>query len=774
MILFRKKSESGSGSTTPANASPRTPLYFHPIFIFAIAVYLPLCVLLRWLNPWYSNLTIGRDYVYFGITQQMEYLFALRTGTFPLFIPGFGGGQSSAAMTLGGLFHPLTYIEALVPAYWHGSALNVTTVVRLISLGFTQMAVYGFFRRLGFDRPKAFLLSFIAVYNLRMVDNFRWSASLETWTGINLACAAIGYYCATPKSRLAPFMVILGVFWIIVSGHPTFMYWGVWGTAAFTLLIPFFVSEIGPVKLTRKDILVFWLKTFCLAAAGIALAAMYVLPFVLEFVRNNGNRVGNDFQWALAWMDNRQGIWMNFVEPMRSDIQNAFGGSSLYLLAALAPLVFVFGFKRPSLHVIAAWLWGFLIIQMMEGDRTPVYYWIWRHVPFANDFRCPGRTSEMLPIILTLLIAWLISEDDPNAKNKTRPPRYGVAALCLYAAHLPLEYVFRIHGLPHPTFGAPAKLLDLSEWIEFRVLKLGALSLVILAVDQYWPKTRKFTGILLCVVVIAQLKIVTSNGIWKSGSPNQPTFDDMMNYKRLTLNFPSYEGAGMETRLFMKAEGEAIGTSGLAAIFHRAIVTGKSDAGPRLHSHGRAGQDEVVISRKDAASTKIEYPEPSGEQMDTLEVSYASYNRLVFDTETFSPGFVRLNYLFDKHWRAWVNGRRVPVERSDGFFNVIEIPAGKNVVDFRYWSWPYFFGWLITCATLSGMGIAAGRIYARPERRRQWMILGGSVGAAVFIVWRASLYSGSNYHVHGHWNSERGWVGPQIGRPRPPDWSYAH
>jgi len=88
--------------------------------------------------------------------------------------------QTAVSLTMGQLFHPIPHIAAHLPAYWSRYALEWVTLLKLLSLSGSHMAL--------------FLVSILTVYNLRMLDLFRYGASLETWTGLICLCSAIGTY----------------------------------------------------------------------------------------------------------------------------------------------------------------------------------------------------------------------------------------------------------------------------------------------------------------------------------------------------------------------------------------------------------------------------------------------------------------------------------------------------------------------------------------------------------------------------------------------------
>ena len=130
-------------------------------------------LMFHWMLPFVSELTLGNDYVLFPIDQQLELLFSLKTGSFPLYVPGFAGGQTASALTLGQLFHPISHFSSLLPGYWGGKALEWNTLFRLLSLGLAHLMLFHLLKKFKINFIWAFVFSFITVYNLKMLDLFR-------------------------------------------------------------------------------------------------------------------------------------------------------------------------------------------------------------------------------------------------------------------------------------------------------------------------------------------------------------------------------------------------------------------------------------------------------------------------------------------------------------------------------------------------------------------------------------------------------------------------
>ena len=148
--------------------SVKAPLSKTAVLSYVAILLLPIAVF-YWFLPFWSQLSIGSDYTIFSIQSQLELQYSLFHGTFPLYSPGFAMGRASAALTLGQLYHPISYLAAHMPGYWQGLALDWNTFFRLLSLGVCQVVLFILFRHLNIMALPAFILSFLAVYNLRML-----------------------------------------------------------------------------------------------------------------------------------------------------------------------------------------------------------------------------------------------------------------------------------------------------------------------------------------------------------------------------------------------------------------------------------------------------------------------------------------------------------------------------------------------------------------------------------------------------------------------------
>ena len=159
------------------------------LLVYGFIMLLPFFVF-HWQSPFLGNQSIGNDYPVFN-RYQMELQYCLQHGSFPLYVPGFAGGQTSAALTMGQVYHPISHLASFLPGYWQGKSLECNTFLRLLSLGLVHLGLFILLGRLRLNPILSFIISFITVYNLRMLDLFRYYASLENYTGYLFLCMAM-------------------------------------------------------------------------------------------------------------------------------------------------------------------------------------------------------------------------------------------------------------------------------------------------------------------------------------------------------------------------------------------------------------------------------------------------------------------------------------------------------------------------------------------------------------------------------------------------------
>ncbi len=723
-------------------------IYPKPLSIYIIMLLLPFLVFYR-IIPFTGTWTLANDWPRFLIPQQMEFMFSLKTGSFPLYIPGFAGGQSSSALTLGQIFHPISHICAHMPGYWTGKALEWNIFFRLLTLGFTQLLLFEFLRRLKFNNLISFLLSFVTVYNLQMAFQFFYGASFESWTGYLLLCTAIGLYYLNPKTWHGPLFIIGSTYWLVCSGHPQMMYYGLLGAGFFTIITPYFVVIILPDKnIGIYSVLNFWIKAFLLCAVGIILSSAYTVPYYFDFITNSV-RVGQSYAWANDYLDTFMGTMNNFFQPLRS--YSGFGGSSLFLISALIPLLLFFRVRVPYV-IMVIWILVLVLFLHIQGERTPVHYLVWKYLPFASILRVPGRISIIIPILLMLLLAWLFRINSPlltfsGKKFQINPP----AVLSIIAMLLIVIYTLLPHSIVSNAYEwSWVNMTKVPNWMLALNIILGILALTAVFINTTFTNSR-YVGFMLCIITCVQVMVLIQYSVQinheKGGTPS---FQQMISEKKEKLDYQYLFGEAVCTNAVMKQAQLAYLEPFLGKFYKEYIITQSNDDAYLKMQQGRT-PDQVVVEQLKPEDIISHNNQLKNTLKTYVKLMYSSYNRLIFEVSAPQDGFFGLSYPYSGHWEALVNTKEAPVYRANGASQAVRIPAGKNFVEFRYWSNAAFWGMTISCSML----IIIGFIFIKRSPMKTagflFTILCLILAISIFITWYVSLYAGKNLDTKYYW-----------------------
>jgi len=711
-------------------------------------------IMLWWLCPFISSKTIGNDYQQYFISEQMELMFNLKTGSFPLFTPGFAGGHSASALTLGQIFHPISHIAALLPGYWKGYSAEWNTFLKLISLGFAHLILFSFLKRLKVGLIVAFFLSCFTVYNLRMLDLFRFGASLESWTGYIFLCSAIGYYWIDPTPFRKKLYIIGASYWLICSGHPQMMYYGLLGVAGFTLVIPYFIKLMLPEKrLEIKDVFRFWICVGLCCVTGVFLSSAYILPFYFDFLSDHAIRSTPEYAWAIQYNDTLMGTINNFFSPLRSEVNGGFGGTSVFLISLLIPLLPLFRVKVPKV-IWLIWSWGFFIFLHMQGDRTPVHYLVWKYLPGASSIRIAGRISLIMPIILMLITAWILKKDTndtihPKKKKLMSPPVIlSLLSLVLSGGYflLPESIISNIATYCATSISHPPL------WFEPCYFIIGSLIFSLFFFRGVLNHYSKLMEILICVLIFLQLAGVLYYGTWIENKKEPQTFEEIKAWKKKTLDY-SMLHAGF-TKVLQKHIEKTCVEPFLGTIYSKYLIAKGTDQAYELMTRKRSKYQIVLENYLPEAESYKEERLSNQEFNGLINLNYSSANRLEFNVNVSNVSFFLLAYPYTGHWRARVDGQSVTVYKANGAYNAVLIPAGRHRIEFRYWSESAFIGIIISSATFVIIGI----LFSIKTLPKPYHYFGLTVtliiATGVVCIWLLSLYTGKSYNTKYEWRTD--------------------
>jgi len=725
-------------------------------------------IVFYWQCPFWSNRTIGNDYVDCWIHEQMELQYSLKKGSFPLYVPGFAGGQTSSALTLGQMYHPVSHLSAMMPGYWQGKAIYWNTFWRLLLLGLAQLVLYFLLCKIGIKEMFAFIISFVTVYNFRMLDLFRHGAALENYTGYLFLCAAFAFYYIKPTRFWGPLSIVVSTYLLICGGHPQMMYLGLLGAGLALLFIPFILGSISfRLKADKSRLLKYFSSTVIFFFSGILLASAYTIPFYFDFLRSNALRIGHKYQWSLLFTDSLKGSLNSFFSPWNSDIHGAFGSSTLIILIITIPLLFLLRRKVP---VAVMSLWGILLIIFLGllGNSTQVHYFFWKYFPLAQTFRVPGRIALLFPFLFLLMLAWLFRGAQSGKKQVEKDPgKERIKSLLSVFFAIPLFILYhwilaRLLSKPGPF--TPASINRHPKGMEWAVFWIGLSTLILVAIyallvlvlnnspkKQFWLRSL---GILLAITVVSQVVLEFRYGIWMVRCPRGITLVKMEKQKKRRLI--SYREAcyGLESKTVVDQMRRSILEPALAKFYRKYKIFPNRKKVYRFLSKENATQTLAV----EDAQHRLEDIEHKKEEVtgeDVVLLEFSSYNRVVFSLEAQSPGFFTFSAPYSGHWKAFVDGKPANLFRANGHMHAVFIDEGQKRIEFRYWSLAAFWGMLVSCLIFCFLGLYF--IFVLSKKRKQQLtilLIFLVIPVLLFWGWYNNLYNGDNLGTQYSWTTE--------------------
>jgi hypothetical protein len=344
-----------------------------------------------------------------------------RAGHLPLWNPLVGCGAPLAANYQTAAFYPLNVLYLLLPAE---VALSWTAALHLALAGW---GMYRWGRAVGLDRFPAFIgaLSLSGSgFLVARVALFPSVAFTFPWLAVWLWRAEVLVRRGRPRDAL---WLGLSLGLGLLAGHAQTAFYGVLTLTAylvFRTLQEARARRQGTIRNTQHAIrntqyVIRNAQLIGLALAlGLGLAAVQLLP-TAELMMQSQRSAGVDYDFAMTYS-----LWpwrlITFVAPdfFGSPGRGDYWGYATYwedagyvgvlplLLAAQA----VLGGKRRRKDGGAGqvWFWAggaFIAVVLALGKNTPVFPFLFRHVPGLNLFQAPARWLAVTTVALAALVA---------------------------------------------------------------------------------------------------------------------------------------------------------------------------------------------------------------------------------------------------------------------------------------------------------------------------------------------------------------------------------
>lgn len=376
----------------------------------AVIFILPLMVL-------FGRILLGGQVLFWGTPLLQFYpwrilaLAALRAGQVPLWNPYLGNGAPLAANLQSAIFYPPNWLYFLGPVEW---LMGIIAVLHVLWAG---LGMFAFARTLGL-RPFAAAvsgLSFMLSGYLIARLGFLSMTTAYAW----LPWLLLGVERIVTRCRLADALLLglmLGL--QLLAGHAQTSFYSGLALVAYAAFRIGVINRKERQERENKSGFLFApfavrIRLLALAALlGIGLAAIQLVP-TGELMQLSQRSAGLDYDFAMTysfWPWRLLTLWApNFFGQPANGNYWGYGAyweddgylGVLPLLLASASIVT----WRRKRHPLVPFFAGMALVALVLalGRNTPIYPWLFRHVPGFGLFQAPARLLALYTLAVSVL-----------------------------------------------------------------------------------------------------------------------------------------------------------------------------------------------------------------------------------------------------------------------------------------------------------------------------------------------------------------------------------
>jgi len=685
-----------------------------------------------------------RDLTIYFYPMQRVALNMLLRGEFPLWLPYGGFGTPFAAMADVMLYYPVTWLTWIIP---HPLGFNLGIVFQVY---LAALATYWLARDLEMSEPAAFTAAIVYALSGPFLSTCSMTNVLAAVAWMP-ACLLALRWALTQPSVWRTMVVGFAFAMQVIGGEPVF------SVATAVLAIPLCGARFPRLLRTLVPGALF----------GMTLIAVQLIPGVellWKSVRHSG-----EFGYLEATAFSLHPL--NLIETLAPELMLngskdsfrffLYGFPQTYLVSiylgllpiGLACWALLRG-RKGKIDAVGALAGGFLLLSF--GSHTAFYTLFYELVPLAGSSRYPSKLMVIVAFCVALLAAWGIDTlRDPGAFH-WRWMAWPAAVAVGFAIRIATTQDIYRHWIAENL-----RVMFPPEVIAVQAAKLAALALLLALAFALAPR-RPAT--MIGMVVLCLSFDLMGTGYWVNPtapaeiltrqSPLLPLVGDGSPDFRIESDaippppsFPVIEGwspealSFLDVRLAMQQgdildgvrDARNISPNALytpeyltarqranSALRHRGHATlggyniryfitnrrtGNETPPPGLHEAGRAStiSRHLIVWEIEGWRPRVELTEGTArvveETNSTVEVA----------TQCGKPGMLLLRESYDNQWQARVDGVIAPLTASPEHFRLVNVPAGKHTVEFRYRPWSFTVGLTITLGALAAFVWKAAR-----------------------------------------------------------------
>lgn len=710
--------------------------------------YVPAALILLILTAFFGQKLNPADGTFIGgidIASQLWWTMSFiksefAAGRLPLWNPHYYCGHPFLANPSTSVFYPATLLFIAFPLPW------AFTLDMLLHLFLAATGAYVFTFRLTRSKQagliaalvyalSGYFLARISVGHIYLVR----SAAFFPWHFVLID----KYFDAGKSAYLMLSGLLLGIQFL--GGGPQNDYY----TALFisVYFISRMASPLRPFHMRR------FLKTagcfICIPAFALGTSAIQIIP-TLEFAALS-DRVKNTYAFATQHSFPLKNLFTLLVPLSGADERILNTNWELTAYAGILSLLLAFiGGMLPgeSVRKRPFYLLIFVALTLMFGAYTPIYRIYYAIVPGLSNFRVPARCAFVFIFCIAVFAAYgfrrLETGRFTGKQQLTVMITTAALFVCLFAGAKGFHIPFSANEILKALIILALSALFFALARRFPLPRLlAAAAVLILLTDfalTFRPSLQELSVKDLTTKHPYEKLFSDDNGYYRVAVPTDPQrgacfgYENLNGYTNLAIgDFYKFVHETAELRMyrfFRHTLSQDLFRTG--RVFSSKILNVKyaliqSPSGPRLlmaesfMPRALLVKNPVVMPHEEQLQaiknpdfdyrntlllppgTRIPDTASTGlvtEGLHTVVIDSYAPDRITLTANSAGPSYLLLSELYYPGWKAYLDGREVPVLKADYLLRAIRMPTGKHKVLFKYAPQSLVTGGIITLATL--------------------------------------------------------------------------
>ena len=655
------------------------------------------------------SLTIGNDFPVL-YNYKLILLDKLSNFSFPLWSPSEACGYTFYSNPFVQAFYPLNILLAVFYKINGGYSYADHQIFTVFGLSVFAVGLLLWLRSLKINPLFALTAVLIISVSSRMTEILRFTNAVHTIAWVPFILYALTMAADSEKKIRAGAVLFFSFVMMITAGYAYYVYYSVF------LLIPYAVILIYAVhkKYIFEDVK-FSLKEYVtVVTISVTTAVLVCLPYlnaVKHLMDQTDKRTGISFEFSTLHKFTFSNTLGSLFYPSASHIEGwyYFGMAGIMFVSIMYLYVIINRSENKNLFLllIVILIWYAALSYITYGEKSYLFRFLWEFFPGFSRIRIWGRMNIIFVPVFAFLLArafetvYGIIKSDRGNKNNSRFKYLLISFTVLFGLILSVQIYFYYNKVFFKDSISYAKDFsgDFDEKIFITYNVISFVLIFIFLSGRNFLK-RKW---LLCLFSMLMFSVIISD-LYSAGGRQWALSKKPDNTRKIlqmddlifkSLSVPREYRSGMLTmspnfsvgaadewyfdryHSFLKKYEEDLNNDAegkLTEDFN--FLLGIND-GRRIFCSSDIKNESIIDFASDVRRT---------DSASVISIRTEKYNgdELVCEIETREDCYCTFIDNWEDNWEAFVNGKKVNIEKLFGTFKSVKLEKGLNKIVFRY------------------------------------------------------------------------------------------